>query len=118
MRRWVGILGVAVALWAPAVAGAGQMWAPATLAQYFRVEWESSKGAVSGYVTNLGNVPAERMQVLIEQLDAAGAVVGSTRASVLGIVPANQRSYFEARVPAAAAYRVQIVAFDWIGCRG
>jgi hypothetical protein len=105
----------------PAVAGAGTAWAPATLEQYFRVEWSATpalgSSSVSGSVTNLGAGPAERVQLLVESLDAAGTVVGSSAAYVVGGVPASQRGYFSARVPAAATYRVRIVAFDWAGCR-
>ena len=124
MRTIRGVL-TALALVAsaalPVVADAGAIWAPATLDQYFRLEWGQAPAAggatIAGHVTNLGNGPAERMQLLVERLDAAGAVVGSSTAWVVGVVPANRRTYFTARVPAAAAYRVSILAFDWMDCR-
>lgn len=109
-----------VALAAPAVS-AGAAWSQATLDQYFRVQWDTAPAAggvaVSGSVTNVGNGPAHRMQVAVERLDAGGAVVGSTTAWVPGDISAGQRGYFTARVPAAAAYRVRILAFDWANCR-
>jgi hypothetical protein len=37
---------------------------------------------------------------------------------VLGTVPPNNRAWFEARVPQAAKYQVEIVGFDWIGRGG
>jgi hypothetical protein len=37
---------------------------------------------------------AERMQVSIEQFDAAGNVVGQTTSWALGTLPAGNRSYF------------------------
>ncbi|HEY2993113.1 MAG TPA: FxLYD domain-containing protein [Methylomirabilota bacterium] len=106
---------------APITAAAGTVWAPATLDQYFRVEWVATSGpggsSVSGYVTNIGAGPAERVQLVVEGLDAAGSVVGASMAWVVGDLPANQRGYFTARVPAAPAYRVRVVAFDWANCR-
>ena len=119
MRTLAAVL--ALALLAPLAAAAGPTWSPATLEQYFRVEWQATPAAggssVSGWVTNVGAGPAERVQLLIERLDAAGAVVGTAPAWVVGDLPANQRGYFTARVPAAPSYRVRIVAFDWANCR-
>ena len=50
--------------------------------------------------------------------DEAGKVVGATTTWVLGGVPAENRTWFETRVPAAASYRVEVVSFDWIGRGG
>ena len=106
---------------APLTAGAGTAWAPATLDQYFRVEWAATSGpggsAVSGHVTNIGPGAAERVQLVVERLDVGGTVVGTSMAWVVGELPANQRGYFTTRVPTAPAYRVRIVAFDWTNCR-
>ena len=55
------------------------------------------------------------MRLKIDQLDAAGKVVGSSTAVVLGTVPMDGRAYFSASVPAAASYRVQPYTFDWTG---
>jgi hypothetical protein len=102
-------------------AGAGPVWSPETLERYFRVEWAAapvaSGSSVTGWVTNVGPGPAERIELVIERLDATGAVVGSSRTWVVGGLPASQRGSFGARVPAAAAYRVRILAFDWANCR-
>jgi hypothetical protein len=121
-------LGVAAML-AAAVAGAvlgpgeslaGPVWAQVTLDRYFRVDWEPPSDApapvIAGSVTNLGRGPAQRMQLAIERLDASGTVVGTSSVWVPGVIQASQRSYFTARVPAAAGYRVRIVAFDWVDC--
>jgi len=119
LRSLAGALAL-VALVAPA-ARAGVAWSQATLDQYFRVQWDATPAdggvAVSGTVTNVGSGPAHRMQVAVERLDTAGAVVGSTTAWVVGDIPAGQRGYFTARVPAAASYRVRVLAFDWANCR-
>jgi hypothetical protein len=45
-------------------------------------------------VVRPSNMMAERMQVSIEQFDAAGNVVGQTTSWALGTLPAGNRSYF------------------------
>ena len=103
--------------------GAGHAWAqlyaPETIAQDFRVEWQlgqNRKGPmIDGYVYNTSMRAADRMRLKIDQLDAAGNVVGSTFAVVLGTVPLDGRAYFSASVPPATNYRVQPYSFDWSG---
>jgi hypothetical protein len=48
--------------------------------------------------------------------DAGARPVASRIAHVIGTVPYRDRAYFEAAVPAAAAYRVSIESFDRAGC--
>ncbi len=117
MAGLIAVLMVAVTVLVPAVGGAGPIHADVTLAEYFRLEWQPTPGAVSGYVANVSNLPVDRMQVLVERLDAAGTVVGSSRAWVMGVVAPQHRTYFTTRVPAAASYRVSILPFDWVNCR-
>jgi hypothetical protein len=120
MRRLAGIL-VAVAVLSPAVGTAGPIQADATIDQYFRLEWQATPATqgseIAGYVDNVGNVPADRMQILVERLDAGGAVVGMSRVWVLGVVVPLHRNYFTTRVSPAASYRVRILTFDWSNCR-
>jgi hypothetical protein len=33
---------------------------------------------------------------------------------VLGTLPPGNRAFFEARVPAAASYRVTVLSFNWL----
>jgi hypothetical protein len=121
MAGLVAALVVAVAVLLPGVSAAGPIHADATLDEYFRLEWQPSPGArgpeISGYVANVSNLPVDRMQVLVERLDAAGTVVGSSRAWVMGVVAPQHRTYFTTRVPAANSYRVRILTFDWVNCR-
>ena len=105
----------------PTTVLARSTYAPASLAQYFSLDWkvvQSPRGpAIEGFVYNLRNQTTDRMRLSIEHLDAAGNVVGSTTTWVLGGVPANNRTWFTTHVPAAAGYRVEILSFDW-GSRG
>jgi hypothetical protein len=120
MRRvWIALL---MPLLLATTAVAGPNYAPGSLDHYFRLEWQvtrSPRGPVlDGFVYNTSGLFADRMRLRIEQLDAAGTVVGSTTTWVLGGVPSNNRTWFETRVPEAASYRVEILSFDWIGRGG
>ncbi len=83
--------------------------------QYFRIEWTvgSGGGVVSGYVYNSRGLRARNVWLSIQGDDASGSVV-STTSHYVGEIPADNRSYFEASVPAGAvAYRVRVLLFDW-----
>ena len=92
-----------------------------TLDRHFRIEYDVSpaRTMISGYVYNQrAGYRAERMQLSIERLDAAGKVIGTSTTWVLGEVPPTNRAYFTTRVEPAASYRVPILSFDWIGRTG
>jgi hypothetical protein len=89
-----------------------------TLDRHFRIEYDVSPAAartmVSGYVYNQrAGYRAERMQLSIERLDAAGKVIGTSTTWVLGGVPPGGRAFFSARVEPATSYRVQVLSFEW-----
>jgi hypothetical protein len=89
-----------------------------TLDRYLRIEYQVEPSAaqpvVSGYVYNMHpNLPADRMQLAIDAIDASGKVVGTSSTWILGGVPAGNRGYFSAPVVPAASYRVQVLFFDW-----
>src|SRR2546421_854835 len=116
MRRGIAVL-TAAAILLTSGAATAQIYAPQTLERYFRLEWtvtRDRKGpAIEGYVYNMSRRLVERMRLQIERLDAAGTIVGSSAVWVLGTVPIESRAYFQASVPAAASYRVQVLTFDW-----
>jgi len=99
--------------------------APANYAQeildrYFRIEYQvepsAARPVVSGYVYNMHpGLPADRMQLAIEALDASasGKVVGTSSSSILGGVPPGNRGYFSAPVVPVASYRIHVLFFDW-----
>src|SRR5262245_62030116 len=89
-----------------------------SLDRYFRIQHQVEPSAtqpvVSGYVYNMHpNVPADRIQLTIDALDASGKVVGTTSTWVLGGVPPGNRAYFSAHAVPAASYRVQVLFVDW-----
>jgi len=118
MRRGFLAVTLAVLLGGAGTASA-QIYAPASLDRYFRLEWQATRGvkgpAIEGYVYNQGAQHAERMLLVIERLDGAGNVAGSSTVWVLGSVPMGNRAYFRASVPEAASYRVRVLSFDWAG---
>jgi hypothetical protein len=120
VRALVALLLAGTAL-LPGVATAGPLYAEATLAEYFRLQWEAAPGAsgasIAGYVENKSSLPFERMQLYVDRLDASGAVVATSRTWVMGTLAPNSRSYFTTNVPAAATYRVRVASFDWGRCR-
>lgn len=99
------------------VAASGQIFAPQTFEQYFRVEWQVTRNrthpVIEGYVYNQAVQAAERMLLQVDRLDASGGGVGHSTVRLLGDIPKNGRGYFRASVPEAASYRVQVLAFDW-----
>src|SRR4030095_998334 len=83
---WVMVL-LAPLLFVSTVA-ARPLYAPESLERFFHLEWDVRPGpagpTLEGYVYNKTDMMAERMQVSIEQIDAAGNVGGPTTHSVLG----------------------------------
>jgi hypothetical protein len=116
MLRITALLATLLAI-GPTMATARSTFAPATLDRYFRLDWQVVRGSrgpvIEGFVYNSG-IAVERMRLSIDLLDAGGNVVGNTTTWVMGLVPGNGRAWFTTRVPEAAAYRVEILSFDWI----
>ena len=89
----------------------------------FRVEWEQAqtrRGPVlRGYVHNELPYTAGHIRLLIELLDAAGQVTGTTVGYLPGTAPAFDRLYFEVPLKAtAASYRVRVGSWEPIGRGG
>jgi len=83
-----------------ATASAGDVVSKETIDEYFRLEWSKTGRKVNGYVYNSSNRRAGHMQLLVESLDAAGAVVNRTSTAVRD-VPPNNRAFFETSVAEA-----------------
>jgi hypothetical protein len=85
------------------------------------IQWEPSERAgsprVAGYVKNDNLRTATNLNMRVDRLAADGAVVGTTRAILVGPLQSGDRLYFDVRVPErAVAYRVSVEAFDWFRC--
>jgi hypothetical protein len=105
----------------PLAGWAGPLNSEDTLQRYFRLDWSSVSGArgpeIAGYIENVSDLPFDRMRLVIERLDGAGTVVGSSTTYVMGPIIPNHRTYFTTQVAAAPSYRVRILSFDWSNCR-
>jgi len=98
--------------------------APAGIDPRIRLDWEAGtrrggKPVIRGYVYNDYGRPAADVRLLVETLDASGAVIAKTIGFVHGVVQFNARTYFEVPLKAAgASYRVTVTSFDWKGGGG
>ncbi len=106
---------------APGVLGrspeAAAISVPSGIDSRLRLEWEAGIGwrgrtVVRGYVYNGYGRPAVDVRLLIETLDASGAVVDRTIGFVTGAVSFNDPTYFGVPRP-GASYRVTVTSFDW-----
>lgn len=118
MRKTLVVVLLAPLLFATTLA-ARPLYAPESLERFFHLEWDVRPGTIrptlEGYVYNKTDIPAERMQLSIEELDATGNVVGQTTTWVLGNLPPGDRAYFRTDVPQAASYKVTVLTFNWLG---
>jgi hypothetical protein len=89
-----------------------------------RLDWEAGtrrggRPVIQGYVYNDHGRPAADVQLLVETLDASGAVVARTIGFVVGVVQFNGRAYFEVPLKVAgASYRVTVTSLEWKGGGG
>jgi len=89
-----------------------------------RLDWEvgttrGGRPVIQGYVYNDYGRPASDVQLLVETLDASGAVIGRTVGFVRGVVQLNDRAYFEVPIKVTgASYRVSVTGLDWRGGGG
>lgn len=123
MLRAVRAVLMTVVLVIPAAAVA-QNYAIPSASRDFRVESETTTGRrgpiLSGYVYNDQGLTADRVQLLVEGLDASGNVTSTTTAFVIGDVPPGSRRYFEVPLTASRApsYRVKVVTYELTGRGG
>ncbi|MGH7384289.1 MAG: hypothetical protein ACREKG_03835 [Candidatus Rokuibacteriota bacterium] len=101
---------------APAVA----VSAPSGIDPRIRLDWDAGtrrgKPLIQGYVYNDHGRPATDVRLLVETLDASGAVIARTIGFVHGIVPFDNRAYFEVPIKATGpSYRVTVTSLDWRG---
>src|SRR5262245_17156407 len=129
MRRVVTVVVLGLVMWSGAVPFTAHFSNRASAAayepmvqgweRYFSITWEPFERHgvhyVGGYVDNTFGLPARRIQLLVDGLDASGNVV-SQKVSWLGsdLTPGTH-AYFETRDPEPGkTYRVRVFAFDRI----
>ena len=105
-------------------APAAAVSAPSGIDARIRLDWEvgtkrGGKPVIQGYVYNDHGRPATDVHLLVETLDASGAVTARTIGFVVGAIQFNDRVYFEVPLKApGASYRVTVTSFDWKGGGG
>jgi hypothetical protein len=114
-----------LALLAGETSGANAAWPSGNLQplvvgwqQFFRVQWDAGRldgqPIVEGYVTNVWNFPAQKVQLLVSGYDASGRRVGQLVAWGPNRINPGSRVYFDVPVPPAASYDVAIFAWDCV----
>jgi len=91
--------------------------------KFFTLDWEAAahrgRSVVRGYVVNEYGAPAARIQLLVEGVNGAGAVVATTMAHVFSEVQPGGRAYFEVPAPGpSGAYRVRVLSWERIEAGG
>jgi hypothetical protein len=91
--------------------------------RYFTIDWQAADTAgrpkVQGVIRNEFGFAARRIRLLVDSLDANGAVTAQTLVYVPFDLTPGSRSYFEASVPSrAAGYRVTVFQWEWIQGNG
>jgi hypothetical protein len=105
-------------------APAGALPATSSVDSRLRLDWEvgsrhGGRPVIQGYVYNDYLRSATEVRLLVETLDASGAVTSRDVGFVRGVIAFKDRAYFEVPVKTAgASYRVSITAFDWKDCGG
>lgn len=124
---WLKVLAVSIVLF---VASSAMAQGPARLTplviegeRYFTLQWQAGdtngRSDVHGTIANEWGFAARKIRLLVDSLDAAGAVAAQTIAYVPFDLPPGTRSYFEARVPGgAASYRVSVYQWEWVQSGG
>jgi hypothetical protein len=85
-------------------------------AQIFEVTWRvgefEGRPQLSGRIDNASVYGASKIQLLVDQLDASGRIVGQQLAWLGVVLLPGERSYFDVPVPdAKAPYNVRVYAW-------
>jgi hypothetical protein len=116
--HWLAILAIlAIASFYPTTP-ATAMSATSSVDARIRLDWEVGtrygRPVIQGYVYNDSIRAASNVQVLVETLDASGAVIARDVGFVRGAVAVNDRTYFEVPIKTpGASYRVSVTGFAW-----
>jgi hypothetical protein len=106
---WAGVLPLP-----PVAALSATSSADARLWLDWQVGTRRGRPVIQGYVYNDYGRPAVDVRLLVETLDASGAVTARTIGFVRGVVPFHDRTYFEVPLKTAGvSYRVSLTTFDW-----
>ena len=119
------VAAVIMALWPTTMpAPAAAVSAPSGIDSRIRLDWEAGPGAGASRrsratsTTTTAARPTD-VHLLVETLDASGAVIATDHRLRAGRRPVQRRVYFEVPLKTTgAAYRVTVTSFDWKGGGG
>jgi hypothetical protein len=84
--------------------------------EYFEIDWQVSARAgrplLSGHVRSVRKYGARWMQLLVDRVDARGALIDQRLVWLTTEIARGARVYFEVGVEPAASYRVAVFAFE------
>jgi hypothetical protein len=90
--------------------------------QHLTLEWEpessNQPAAVRGYVSNESPYTFDRVRLLVEALGPDGQIVSQRVVWAPGLLGSWGRTYFEAPMGPAAAYRVRVFSYDRVETGG
>jgi len=121
--RWGGLVGTLLGGLLLATTAAGQSFGTVGWEKFFTLDWEAAehrgRPVVRGQVVNEYGASATNIQLLVEGIDAAGAVVDTTLAYVASEVPPGGRGYFETLAPrSAGTYRIRVLYYERLEAGG
>ena len=117
-RRLVLAAMAAVMVLAATTAGEAQSLSPLVVnwQQYFELDWRvlerGGQTLLTGHVLSIWKDGARWMQLLVNRVDARGALIDQRLVWLPAEVPRGGRVYFEVRVEPAAAYQVAVYSFE------
>lgn len=84
--------------------------------EYFQVDWQVSERAgkplLTGHVRSVRKYGARWMQLLVDRLDASGALIDQRLVWLTSEITRGSQVYFEVRMEPAASYRVAVFAYE------
>ena len=87
--------------------------------QFFRIDWQAGerngRPVVDGHVFNTWGEAATHVQLLVDELDAAGRITAQQVAWLgFDLTPGTSAPFEVALREPATAYRVSVFGFDWV----
>ena len=91
---------------------------PGVTERWFKLDWSvqpenGDQRMIDGHVENVSGRPVMNVQLLVQSLDASGALLAQQRQWLGGGLPGGSRTYFAIRhVAAADRYRVSVWSYS------
>jgi len=116
LRPWLALVLLTAAV--PTTGAGAQSLSPLVInwEEYFRIDWQLSESAgqplLTGHVRSVRKYGARWMQLLVDRVDASGALIDQRLVWLTSEITRGTQVYFEVRVAPAASYRVAVYAFE------